>query len=105
MNVVVGTGPGVPVRAARAVAVFGIEDDEWGHRVCAAVVPDRMARTDADRLEHDLRGRAAARLAGYKRPKEYVVVDALPTTATGKVQRRRLAPLLDPAHRETDDGR
>jgi len=93
------------VPGVAAVAVFGIEDDEWGHRVCAAVVPDRMARTDADRLEHDLRGRAAARLAGYKRPKEYVVVDALPTTATGKVQRRRLAPLLDPAHRETDDGR
>jgi acyl-coenzyme A synthetase/AMP-(fatty) acid ligase len=34
-------------------------------------------------------------LAGYKRPKQYVVVDALPRTATGKVQRGLLPELVD----------
>ena len=28
-----------------------------------------------------------AELAGYKRPRRYPVVDALPKTATGKIQR------------------
>ena len=31
---------------------------------------------------------AVGHLAGYKRPKQYEVVDELPRTATGKVQRR-----------------
>jgi acyl-CoA synthetase (AMP-forming)/AMP-acid ligase II len=37
---------------------------------------------------------AAVHLAGYKRPKRYEVVDALPRTATGKVQRLRLPGML-----------
>ena len=65
------------------VAVFGVEDPEWGQRVCAAVVGE--AGEDA------LRAHAAARLAPYKRPKQYVLVDELPRTATGKLLRRVLA--------------
>ena len=34
------------------------------------------------------------RLAGYKRPKEYVVIVQLPHTATGKVQRNLIPGLL-----------
>jgi acyl-coenzyme A synthetase/AMP-(fatty) acid ligase len=34
---------------------------------------------------------ARARLAGYKRPKDVVVVDQLPRTASGKVRRLELA--------------
>jgi acyl-CoA synthetase (AMP-forming)/AMP-acid ligase II len=37
---------------------------------------------------------AADHLAGYKRPKQYEVVDALPRTTTGKVQRLRLPEML-----------
>jgi acyl-CoA synthetase (AMP-forming)/AMP-acid ligase II len=37
---------------------------------------------------------AQNRLAGYKRPKQYEVVDVLPRTATGKVQRNRIPDLL-----------
>jgi len=68
------------------VAVLGVTDERWGERVCAALVPGPSA---GRRLVEDVAGVAASRLAPYKRPKEYVVVDALPRTATGKVQRHR----------------
>jgi long-chain acyl-CoA synthetase len=81
------------VTGVTEVAVFGIEDPDWGQRVCAAVVPDPGGRGEAE-LSRALREGAAERLAGYKRPKEYFVVESLPTTATGKVQRRKLPGLL-----------
>ena len=65
------------------VAVFGVEDDDWGQRVCAAVV--------GDVAEDALRQHAASRLAPYKRPKRYFIVDALPHTATGKLRRGEVA--------------
>ncbi len=65
------------------VAVFGVPDESWGQRVCAAVVGDAP--------EGELRALAAERLAPPKRPKDYFRVDALPHTATGKVQRLVLA--------------
>jgi acyl-CoA synthetase (AMP-forming)/AMP-acid ligase II len=75
------------------VAVFGVDDETWGQRVCAAVVADPGAGEE-DVLRRALREGATDRLAGYKRPKEYFVVDTLPTTATGKVQRRKLPERL-----------
>ena len=37
--------------------------------------------------EAELEVLCKAELAGYKRPRRYQVVDALPKTATGKIQR------------------
>jgi long-chain acyl-CoA synthetase len=68
------------------VAVFGVPDDRWGQRVCAAVVGD--ATTDA------LDAHARSVLAPAKRPKDYLGVADLPMTATGKVRRDQLADLL-----------
>jgi 2-furoate---CoA ligase len=71
------------------VAVAGVPDDKWGHAVTAFVVPaagDRdpaqQARAIADwtRSESDL--------AGYKRPKRIVIIDALPKSPVGKILRR-----------------
>jgi acyl-CoA synthetase (AMP-forming)/AMP-acid ligase II len=61
------------------VAVFGVSDDDFGERVCAAIVGD------AD-LEA-LRAWARERLPGSHGPKVVIRVDALPRTATGKVRR------------------
>jgi long-chain acyl-CoA synthetase len=69
------------------VAVFGVDDPIWGQRVCAAVVGE----VDPEAL----RALARERLAPPKRPKEYVAVDALPMTATGKLRRLALPGLLD----------
>ncbi|MFZ4519290.1 MAG: class I adenylate-forming enzyme family protein [Microthrixaceae bacterium] len=67
----------------REVAVVGVDDERWGQRVCAAVVGDTSpAALDAFAREH---------LAGHKRPKDYLVVDSLPHTATGKLRRNVVA--------------
>jgi long-chain acyl-CoA synthetase len=68
------------------VAVFAVDDEQWGQRVCAAVVGD-VAPDELDRY-------ARAHLAGYKRPKEFFVVAELPHTTTGKLQRNRVAAVL-----------
>jgi long-chain acyl-CoA synthetase len=75
---VLGTAPGVD-----DVAVFGVDDDRWGQRVCAAYVGS--AEPD------DLTAFARERLAPAKRPKEYRRLDALPRTPTGKVRRLDLS--------------
>ncbi len=64
------------------VAVFGTNDEEWGQRVCAAVVGTAT-------LE-ELSSFARQRLSPAKRPKEWLLVEALPRTATGKVRRSEL---------------
>jgi long-chain acyl-CoA synthetase len=68
------------------VAVFGVEDEQWGQRVCAAVVGNATAE--------DLAEFAAGRLAPPKRPKDYFRLDALPHTPTGKIKRLELPGLL-----------
>jgi long-chain acyl-CoA synthetase len=68
------------------VAVFGVTDERWGQRVCAAVVGGATPEA--------VQQFAAGRLAGYKRPKDVFVVSDLPHTATGKLQRGRLPDLL-----------
>ncbi|HLX87363.1 MAG TPA: AMP-binding protein [Acidimicrobiales bacterium] len=77
VEAVLGSLPGVV-----EVAVFGADDDDWGQRVCAAVVGD----VDED----SLRRHAVMSLAPYKRPKSYVFVPELPRTGTGKLLRRAL---------------
>ena len=70
----------------REVAVFGVDDERWGQRVCAAVVGEASAE--------ELTAFASERLAPPKRPKEYFAVDALPHTPTGKIKRLDLPGLL-----------
>jgi long-chain acyl-CoA synthetase len=82
------------VAGVAEVAVFGVPDDRWGQEVCAVVVPSvPLDATVGRALLAAVAAHAATTLAGYKRPKRYAVVEALPRTATGKVQRHRLADL------------
>ena len=81
------------------VAVFGLPDDEWGQRVCAAYVPSGPPASSARDHEEALRAAASAHLAPYKRPKAYFAAEALPHTATGKVMRRAV-----PKHLGLDPG-
>jgi len=66
-----------------AVAVLGLPDDRWGEAVVAAIVPAPGVTPDPDALTAFTR----EHLAPYKVPKRWVVVDALPLTASGKVQK------------------
>jgi acyl-coenzyme A synthetase/AMP-(fatty) acid ligase len=78
----VASHPAVAEAAVVAVAV-----EEGKTLVIAAVVPQQGAALD----EQELRRHAEQHLAGYKRPHEYRMVEALPRTRNGKVQRSTLA--------------
>lgn len=69
-----------------AAAVVGKPDPEYGEMVIAYVVPARGMEPDADVLEAHCR----TRLAGYKVPSRFEVVDELPRGSSGKIQRRVL---------------
>lgn len=73
------------------LAVFGVDDERWGQMVCAAVVPAPIGPAPDP---EQLRRFAKQVLAGYKVPKRFILVEELPRTATGKVQRNRLAETL-----------
>ncbi len=76
----------------RAVAVVGTPDDRWGETVCAVVV--WADGTDPGEAEAELREWSHGRLAGFKRPRRVVTVDALPTNASGKVDKRAVRALV-----------
>ncbi|HEX4178044.1 MAG TPA: 2-aminobenzoate-CoA ligase, partial [Rhizomicrobium sp.] len=70
-------------------AVVGMADTDRGQIVQAYVVlADGVAPDDATRLR--LQNHVKATIAPYKYPRSLKFVDALPKTATGKVQRFRL---------------
>jgi len=68
-------------------AVVGLPDARWGSIVAAFVVRDTADLT-ADAI--DAFCRASADLASYKRPRQIVFVDSLPTNPSGKVLKREL---------------
>ncbi|MFK0128163.1 AMP-binding protein [Streptomyces nigra] len=73
-------------------AVVGRADEARGQVVVAYAVLRDGARRDAEAL----RAFVKAELAPYKCPREIVFLDALPRTATGKLQRFRLRDTDDP---------
>ena len=73
-----------------SVAVVGVPDEKWGERVVAFVVPHPGRPVDVSELMTHCRGM----IAGYKVPKEIHLTDALPITATGKVQKAVLRQRL-----------
>ena len=75
--------------AAVAEAVcFGRPDRTYGEEVVAAVVLRETTN------EKDLIAHCRASLSDFKCPKKIYIVDAIPRTATGKIQRRNVAAAL-----------
>jgi len=87
--------PPTVVRALEAqssvetAAVVGIPDEEWGERVAAAVVPATSTCT-----VEGVRERVAENLAAFAVPKTIELVETIPRTASGTVDRERVRELL-----------
>ena len=76
-------------KVAEAVA-FGVPHKAWGEEVVAAVT------LSGDATEGELLAYCKERLAEFKRPKQIFITNAIPRTATGKIQRRVVAQAFTP---------
>jgi malonyl-CoA/methylmalonyl-CoA synthetase len=71
-------------------AVVGVEDADWGERVCAAV----EAADDSGLTLEALQAWAREHLAPYKLPRALRTVESLPRNAMGKVVKPEVAKLF-----------
>jgi len=67
-------------------AVIAVPDAQWGEVGLAYVVPIPGASLEPEQVLEHVRGR----LARYKAPKQVIITDALPRTASGKLQKNLL---------------
>lgn len=67
------------------ISVTGVPHPDWGEAVVAFVVPSRP-----DLTPDEVRTAARDLLTTYKRPKEVVLVESLPVTAVGKIDKKEL---------------
>jgi acyl-CoA synthetase (AMP-forming)/AMP-acid ligase II/uncharacterized membrane protein len=74
--------PGVAEAAA-----IGVDDEDFGQRLRAFVVPESGKKPSEDELKQHVK----KNLARFKVPREIVFMDELPRNATGKVLKRELA--------------
>jgi long-chain acyl-CoA synthetase len=70
------------------VCVFGLDDEHWGQRVCAAIVGSPTLTPEG------VRAQAREVLAPFKRPKDVYLTADLPVGPTGKVLRREIVAHL-----------
>ncbi|GAA3653318.1 acyl-CoA synthetase [Nonomuraea antimicrobica] len=71
------------------VAVIGVPDPEWGHKVVALVQPAAGVR-GGEHLTAELLRHCAPRLARMKHPRVIEYRESLPRTPTGKLSRRNV---------------
>jgi acyl-CoA synthetase (AMP-forming)/AMP-acid ligase II len=70
------------------VAVIGISHEKWGEQVTAVVVPRKSSKIN-EKMIIDF---CKAKMAGYKRPKQVILIkdEEMPRTPTGKILHRKL---------------
>ncbi len=67
-------------------SVIGVDDEQFGQRLAAFVVLTDGAAATPDALKQHVR----ENLANYKVPREITILDELPRSSTGKIERRAL---------------
>mgnify|MGYP000707658325 CR=1 FL=1 len=77
--------------AVAEACVVGIPDEKWGEIGVAAVVLAPGARVTGEELRADLAGR----IAGYKIPKRFEIVEALPRSGYGKVTKKLVREMIE----------
>jgi acyl-CoA synthetase len=76
----------------RQVAVVGLPDERLGERGCACLVLNPGVTLSFQDMVDRLR---AAGLATYKLPESMLILDALPVTPSGKVQKHEILRQID----------
>ena len=74
--------------AVAEAVCFGIPDRVYGEQVAAAVV------LDGEASEKDLIAHCRSSLSDFKCPTTIYIVESIPRTATGKIQRRNVAAAI-----------
>ncbi len=77
--------------SVKEVVVFGKPDSQWGEVVAAALVIKRDATAPS---KQEIRELVTAEVAPWAYPKEIYIVDEIPKTPLGKVQRKLLCQRL-----------
>ena len=73
-------------------AVFGVPDNDFGERVVAAIVMTGIEEFSQNKAEIFV----DTKLARYKQPREYIVMQTLPRNTMGKVQKNQLRKMFQP---------
>ena len=76
--------------AVAEASAIGVDDEQFGQRLAAFVVLERGASAGPEELKRHVR----ENLANYKVPREIVILDELPRSATGKILRNELRARL-----------
>lgn len=79
--------------AVSEAVAFGVPDEKYGEQVNAAVVLQQGQKVSEDELKAFVK----KHLAEYKVPARIFFTEKMPKTATGKIQRRKLAGMFDSA--------
>jgi O-succinylbenzoic acid--CoA ligase len=81
--------------AIREAAIVGLASEQWGQEVGAALVAERNTGSAASEVdESEIEAFCRERLANYKLPRTIAVVDRLPRTVSGTVDRVALRDRL-----------
>lgn len=84
--------------AVKESAVIGAPHSDFGEGVVALLVPESGETPDIDAIASEV----ARKLANYKRPKAYIMLDEMPRNTMGKVQKNVLRAdyvgLFEPTH-------
>lgn len=83
----------------REVGVAGAQHPEWGEQPHAFIVP---MNTSVDKIELDTFMKQS-NLSNYQRPRAYHIVESLPRTSSGKVDRRQLREIARTLNRAIRD--
>jgi acyl-CoA synthetase (AMP-forming)/AMP-acid ligase II len=88
----------------KAVSVVGLPDDRLGEIGCACVVPAEPAEGAQITLEAIVAHLDGAGLARYKQPERLELVDEIPMTSTGKIQKFKLIEAIRARDSGADHG-
>ena len=75
-------------QGVREAAIVGIPHPYWGQAVTAVVIADEGSLTE------EIRQFARARLSAYKVPKSVHIMEKLPLTQYGKIDKRRIRAMM-----------